>query len=186
MLQEIGPGQSHEIYSSESTFAKYESTHPAILRLALIPTFFNFSLRNKLRPIWRYTPLSGAQIRYIITAGKQIVPLTGFGAAAWQTAPRDKFIGWNHDQREKNLNLITNNARFLILPWVKSKNLALRILLLIARRLPDDWEEKYNIRPVLLESFVQKNLFSGTRYKAATGLMLDKPRAVENSGQQEK
>jgi len=114
-----------------------------------------------------YTPLPGAQIRYIITAGKQIVALTGFGAAAWQTAPRDKFIGWNHDQRKKNLNLITNNARFLILPWVRSKNLASRILSSTARRLPDDWEEKYNIRPVLLESFVQKNLFSGTCYKAA-------------------
>ena len=105
-----------------------------------------------------YTPLPGAQLRYLIIAGKQIVALTGFGAAAWQTAPRDKFIGWNHDQRKKNLNLITNNARFLILPWVRSKNLASKILSLTARRLPGDWEEKYNVRPVLLESFVQKNL----------------------------
>jgi hypothetical protein len=114
-----------------------------------------------------YTPLPGAQLRYLIIAGKQIVALTGFGAAAWQTAPRDKFIGWNHDQRKKNLDLIANNARFLILPWVRSKNLASNILSLIARRLPDDWEEKYNVRPVLLESFVQKNLFAGTCYKAA-------------------
>jgi hypothetical protein len=114
-----------------------------------------------------YTPLPGAQLRYLIIAGKQIVALTGFGAAAWQTAPRDKFIGWNHDQRKKNLDLIANNARFLILPWVRSKNLASKILSLIARRLPDDWEEKYNVRPVLLESFVQKNLFAGTCYKAA-------------------
>ena len=114
-----------------------------------------------------YTPLPGAQLRYLIIADKQIVALTGFGAAAWQTAPRDQFIGWNHDQRKKNLNLITNNARFLILPWVQSKNLASKILSLIARRLPDDWEEKYNVRPVLLESFVQKDLFVGTCYKAA-------------------
>jgi len=114
-----------------------------------------------------YTILPGAQLRYFITAGKQIVALTGFGAAAWQTAPRDQFIGWNHDQRKKNLNLIANNARFLILPWIKSKNLASKILSLTAHRLPDDWEEKYNIRPVLLESFVQKNQFTGTCYKAA-------------------
>jgi hypothetical protein len=114
-----------------------------------------------------YTPLPGAQLRYFITAGKQIAALTGFGAAAWQTAPRDQFIGWNHDQRKKNLNLITNNARFLILPWIQSKNLASKILSLTARRLPDDWEEKYNVRPVLLESFVQNNRFAGTCYKAA-------------------
>ena len=114
-----------------------------------------------------YTPLSGAQLRYFITAGKQIIALTGFGAAAWQTAPRDQFIGWNHDQRKKNLNLIANNARFLILPWIQSKNLASKILSLTTRRLPDDWEEKYNVRPVMLESFVQKNRFAGTCYKAA-------------------
>jgi len=114
-----------------------------------------------------YTPLPGAQLRYFITAGKQIIALTGFGAAAWQTAPRDQFIGWNDDQRKKNLNLITNNARFLILPWVRSKNLASKILSLTTRRLPDDWKEKYNVRPVLLESFVQKNRFAGTCYKAA-------------------
>jgi len=114
-----------------------------------------------------YSPLPGAQLRYFITAGKQIVALTGFGAAAWQTAPRDKFIEWNHDQRKRNLPLITNNARFLILPWVQSKNLASKILSLTARQLPNDWKEKYNIRPVLMESFVQKNLFTGTCYKAA-------------------
>jgi len=114
-----------------------------------------------------YTPLPGAQLRYFIYAGEQIVALTGFSAAAWQTAPRDQFIGWNHEQRKKNLHLITNNARFLILPWVKSKNLASKILSLSARYIPDDWEKKYNIRPVLLESFVEKKRFTGTCYKAA-------------------
>ena len=109
----------------------------------------------------------GAQLRYFITAGEQIVALVGFGAAAWQTAPRDKFIGWNHDQRKKNLNLIVNNARFLILPWIQSKNLASKVLSLMARHLPDDWENRYKIRPVLLESFVQKDRFAGTSYKAA-------------------
>ena len=114
-----------------------------------------------------YKTLPGAQLRYFITAGKQIVALTGFGAAAWQTAPRDQFIGWNHDQRKKNLNLIANNARFLILPWVNSKNLASKILSLTSRSLPNNWEERYNVRPVLLESFVEKNRFSGTCYNAA-------------------
>nr|WP_245569057.1 Druantia anti-phage system protein DruA [Desulfobacter curvatus] len=61
-------------------------------------------------------------IRNFITAGEQIVALAGFGAGAWQTAPRDQFIGWTHDQRKANLHLIVNNARFLILPWIQSKN----------------------------------------------------------------
>jgi len=119
-----------------------------------------------------YTPLPGAQLRYFIFAGKQIVALMGFGAAAWQTAPRDQFIEWNHDQRKRNLSLVTNNARFLILPWIQSKNLASKILSLTARQLPNDWKEKYNIRPVLMESFVQKNRFAGTCYKAANWIKL--------------
>jgi hypothetical protein len=114
-----------------------------------------------------YTPLPGAQLRYFITANGQILALTGFGAAAWQTSPRDKFIGWDHEQRKRNLHLIVNNARFLILPWVQSKNLASKILALNARQLSYDWEEKYNIRPVLMESFIEKNRFAGTCYKAA-------------------
>lgn len=119
-----------------------------------------------------YTPLPGAQLRYFIYAGERLVALTGFGAAAWQTAPRDNFIGWNHDQRKKNLNLIVNNARFLILPWIKSKNLASKILSLTARQLPDDWEGRYTIRPLLLETFVEKERFAGTCYRAANWKLL--------------
>ena len=111
-----------------------------------------------------YATLPGAQLRYFIVSDRKIVALTGFGAAAWQTAPRDQFIGWNHDERKRNLNLITNNARFLILPWIKSKNLASKTLSLISKQLPDDWEEKYHVRPVLLESFVEKKRFVGTCY----------------------
>ncbi len=114
-----------------------------------------------------YTPLPGAQLRYFIYAGEQLVALTGFGAAAWQTAPRDNFIGWNHEQRKKNLNLIVNNARFLILPWISSKNLASKILSLTVRRLPEDWMGRYNTRPLLLETFVEKKRFAGTCYRAA-------------------
>lgn len=114
-----------------------------------------------------YTPLPGAQLRYLIFAGEQLVALTGFGAAAWQTAPRDQFIGWSHEQRKNNLHLVVNNARFLILPWIKSKNLASKILSITARNIPDDWEKRYNIRPVLLETFVETKRFTGTCYKAA-------------------
>ena len=114
-----------------------------------------------------HKPLPGAQLRYFIYAQNQPIALLGFGAAAWQTAPRDRFIGWSHDQRKKNLHLIINNARFLILPWVQSKNLASMILSKAAKRLPDDWQAQYDYRPVLLETFVEKPRFEGTCYKAA-------------------
>ena len=121
-----------------------------------------------------HKPLPGAQLRYFIYAQSQLIALLGFGAAAWQTAPRDQFIGWSHDQRKKNLHLIINNARFLILPWVQSKNLASMILSKAAKRVPDDWQEQYNYRPVLLETFVEKPRFEGTCYKAANWQYLGK------------
>jgi hypothetical protein len=114
-----------------------------------------------------YKTLPGAQLRYFVTSGERIVALLGFGASAWQAAPRDNYIGWDHDQRKKNLHLIVNNARFLILPWVRSKNLASMILGMAARQLPGDWESRYHYRPVLLETFVEKNRFPGGCYKAA-------------------
>jgi hypothetical protein len=114
-----------------------------------------------------YTPMAGAQLRYFVYAGNDIVALLGFSAAAWRIAPRDWFIGWSDEQRQKKLHLVVNNSRYLILPWVTSKNLASMILSLIAKRIGDDWHTRYNYRPVVLETFVEKARFSGTCYKAA-------------------
>ena len=114
-----------------------------------------------------HKPLPGAQLRYFVFAEEKRLALLGFGAAAWQTAPRDRFIGWSHEQRHKHLHLIVNNARFLVLPWVRSQNLASSILATAARQLPEDWEQRYGYRPVLLETFVEKSRFIGTSYKAA-------------------
>ena len=71
-----------------------------------------------------YQPLPGAQLRYFVRANQRIVALLCFGAAAWKTQPRDIFIGWTPQQRQQRLHLVTNNARFLILPWVRCQNLA--------------------------------------------------------------
>lgn len=113
-----------------------------------------------------YTALPGAQLRYIVRDQGRVIALLGFGAAAWKTAPRDEFIGWTPQQREKNLHLVVNNARFLILPWITSHNLASRILSTAGKRIGSDWEQVYHYRPVLLETFVQKDRFTGACYKA--------------------
>ena len=71
-----------------------------------------------------YTPLPGAQMRYLVTSQRRVLAVVGFGASAWKAAPRDRFIGWSVAQREARLQLVVNNARFLILPWVQVRNLA--------------------------------------------------------------
>jgi hypothetical protein len=119
-----------------------------------------------------HQPMPGAQLRYFVRAAGHIVAALGFGASAWKVKPRDQLIGWTKDQRQRNLHLVVNNARFLILPWIHCKNLASRILALTAKRLRADWQARYAYRPVLLETFVEKPRFTGTCYKAANWRLL--------------
>jgi len=114
-----------------------------------------------------YTPLPGAQLRYFVLLDQQVIALLGFGAAAWQAAPRDEYVGWTHSLRKRHLPLVVNNARFLILPWVQVKNLASKILAMAVKQLPNDWQNQYQITPVLMETFVETDRFAGTCYKAA-------------------
>jgi len=114
-----------------------------------------------------YKPLPGAQIRYLIFCEEGYLSAIGFSASAWSVAPRDKWIGWTKEQREKGLHLIVNNSRFLILPWVNIKHLASKILSMCAKRITSDWFKIYAYKPVLLETFVEKDKFKGTCYRAA-------------------
>ena len=114
-----------------------------------------------------YQPLPGAQIRYLITRGDDLLAAVGFGASAWKVAPRDLFIGWTLEQRRDHLHQVIDNARFLILPWIHSPNLASHLLARLARRLLQDWDRRYGYAPVLLETFVEKARFRGTCYRAA-------------------
>ena len=141
------------------------------LSISLVQTKQMSSLWNEYIDRYHYLgykPLPGAQLRYIVYSGQTILALLGFGAAAWKVASRDQFIGWTQEKRIRSLHLVVNNARFLILPWVRSFNLASKILGMISKRLPSDWEDHYCYRPVLLETFVECNRFSGGAcYKAA-------------------
>jgi hypothetical protein len=112
-------------------------------------------------------PLCGAQLRYLIVSEAGYLGALAFSAAALKVKAREQFIGWNECSRRHHLHLLVNNSRFLILPWVKVQNLASHILAQCAWRLPHDWQERYGYRPLLLESFVDSERFSGTSYKAA-------------------
>ena len=115
-----------------------------------------------------YTPLIGAQMRYAAEDREgRTLALLGFSAAAWKTAPRDAFIGWLPQVREKNLQYVIDNSRYLILPWVRIPNLASHILSEARRQLPQDWYDRYKVAPVLMETFVEIPRFTGAVYKAS-------------------
>jgi hypothetical protein len=123
-----------------------------------------------------YTPLPGAQLRYLAYAGQRLLALLGYGASAWRLGPRDRWIGWDDKQREAGLGRIVGQARFLILPWVRCRNLASRLLSQSSRQLPRDWQVRYGIRPLLLESFVDRTRFPGTCYRAANWILVGRTR----------
>ncbi len=115
-----------------------------------------------------YTTLVGAQMRYAVhDRNGWPVAMLGFSTAAWKLAHRDTLIGWTPELRQKNLPMVVDNPRFLILPWIKIPNLGSHILAIMRRRMPGDWTRRYNITPVLIETFVQTPRFTGAVYKAA-------------------
>ena len=168
----LAPKPYQPTYSDEGNSApQWQGTVTDLQKLAIEPV-----LRRKDLRLWNefmaryhylgYKMLPGAQYRYFIKDGDQILGLMGFGAAAWKVAPRDDFIGWKAHEREARLHLIVNQSRFLILPWIYCKNLASKSLAMVASRLSDDWDRVYGYRPVLMETFVENGRFFGTCYKA--------------------
>lgn len=115
-----------------------------------------------------YTGAVGENIKYM-AFDRDANPLACllFGSAAWKTEARDTFIGWDAETRKHNLHLITNNMRFLILPWVRVPHLASHILGRIGKRISADWTNKYSHPIHLLETFVDHQRFRGVCYKAA-------------------
>ncbi len=93
-------------------------------------------------------------------------------SAAWKMAAREGWIGWSAAERAGNLPCIVNNSRFLILPGVRVKGLASKILAHAARQLPEDWQRRYGYRPLLLETLVDARRFAGTCYRAANWIAL--------------
>ena len=90
-----------------------------------------------------------------------------FGSAAWKARHRDAFIGWDRATRERNLSLLTNNTRYLILPWVRVRHLASHLLSRLCRELSGYWVEKYGHPIYMIETFVQRDRYRGTTYRAA-------------------
>lgn len=118
----------------------------------------------------RYRVPVGANLRYLVRSprsGEQVLACLLWSSPAWKMAARDQSIGWNAEQRAHNLQLIVNNSRFLVLPWVHIQGLASKILAQSARQLPIDWEQRYGYRPLLLETLVDAQRFRGTCYRAA-------------------
>ena len=127
----------------------------------------------------RYRVPVGAQLRYFVRSarlGETILACLQWSSPAWKMAARDRWIGWNDHQRKCNLQHIVNQSRFLILPWIHVPGLASKILAHSVRQLPCDFESQYGRTPLLVETLVDANRFSGTCYRAANWILLGETR----------
>ena len=117
----------------------------------------------------------GAQMRYLGFVSEPqsaVVAALQLSSPAWRLAARERWIGWDEATRARNLQRVVNNSRFLVLPWVRVKNLASRLLSLLAGRLAADWQARFAIEPLLIETLVDARRFTGTCYRAANWIEL--------------
>ncbi len=117
-----------------------------------------------------YQVAYGAQLRYLVTVSepqRQVVGCVRYSSPAWRMSARDRWIGWDDRTRARNLQRVVNNSRFLLLPWVRIRNLASRVLAQAQRQVVVDWRARYGVEPVLLETLVDGERFTGTCYRAA-------------------
>ena len=114
-----------------------------------------------------YEGQMGARIKYLITLGKQIVGAISFCSAVYHLGPRDEYIGWSKEDRLAKLPHLLTNNRFLILPWIRVRNLASHVLSKSLRQIREDWEKQYEVTPYMIETFVDRERYQGTCYIAA-------------------
>jgi len=154
--------------------SRLASLQPVTMELAHTP-----ALRRRVAHLlaqYHYRGFHGAvgeNVQYLARdlQGRELAVMV-FGAAAWKVAVRDRFIGWSVEQRQQHLGALANQQRFLILPWVRVAHLASHLLALATRRLSADWQARYGHPVWLVETFVERDRFAGTSYRAAGWLEL--------------
>lgn len=119
---------------------------------------------------WR--PIVGENLLYAALLGSELVALMGWAGAALQAPLRERYIGWDEPTKRKRLHLVANNIRFLVLPWIRVKHLASKVLAANLRRLSSDWHRAWGHPLWLAETFIDISRFRGTCYRAANWLCL--------------
>lgn len=119
-----------------------------------------------------YTQPVGEHLKYLAYANGRPVACFGLSSAPWHMGPRDRYIGWSPQVRRRNLHLLAYNTRFLILPWVEVPHLASHLLGMMSRHLSADWQTLYAHPVYYLETFVDRERYAGTCYRAANWRLL--------------
>jgi len=129
-----------------------------------------------------YRQIVGQHLKYMAFIDDRAVACLGWGSAAWAVKSRESFIGWNKTAKDQNLHMVINNIRFLVLPWVSVKCLASKILALNIKLIKEHWPTIYQHPIYLLETFVERDRFMGTCYKAANWIHVGETKGTSKKG----
>ena len=129
-----------------------------------------------------YESVIGGRAKYLMALGDRVVGAISFCSAAYKLGLRDKYVGWDKATRLAMLPHLVNNNRFLILPWVRVRNLASHALSESLKRLRTDWERLYGVEPFMAETFVDPERFSGSCYAAANWIRLGQTKGYGRQG----
>jgi hypothetical protein len=154
-----------------------EVKHISALELVRVQNAEQMRTWNELMLTEHYlgsATLVGRQLRYLIRSEHGWLGGMGFAAPALQLSARDRWIGWDKATRQALLHSIVGMSRFLLRPSVNCKNLASKVLGMSMATIADDFEQQYGYRPLLIESFVDTEHYSGTSYQAANWLAIGK------------
>jgi hypothetical protein len=148
----------------------------------LLPLSFHLVRRTDEEPLFKallhehhelgYTQPVGEHLKYLVFSGRQVVAALAWSSAAHGLTCRDRFLGWSLEAKRRNRHLLAYNSRFLIPPWIRVPHLASHVLGRIARRLSQDWEQRYHHPIYFLETFVDPARHRGSCYRAANWIVL--------------
>lgn len=143
---------------------------------------FELTKDRKREQLWRYLiqtyhylgykRVVGRYLKYFVYLGNELVSVIGFADGVYHHHLRDRYLGWDRRKLEEKRHTIVNNVRFLILPWVKVKNLGSKLLGESVKVMTEDWNRLYGYLPIAIETFVDEERFKGTVYKAANWISL--------------
>jgi hypothetical protein len=117
-------------------------------------------------------PIVGEHMLYAAVVGGELVALLGWASAALRAPLREVYVGWDEETKRRRLHFVANNIRFLILPWIRVRHLASKVLGMTLRRLSADWQTVWKHPLYLAETFVDTTRYRGTCYRAANWVYL--------------
>lgn len=107
--------------------------------------------------------LMGRQINWLIKCNGNYIGVIGVGSSVLAMKPRDDYIGWNKEQRLKNLVKTCTNWRYCL---IDKTNYSSKILSLFVKEARKEWKKKYGDNLVLIETLVEPP-YKGSSYLAS-------------------